>query len=93
MRYVGSSVQAFCEHLCWNTETEESTRREAAAALAELRNRADAKMLLRAGMREEDGSKKELLRAASGGISLTPDAKQQTLRHANKDIFSTLTVC
>ncbi len=71
VRYVGGNVQTFCEHLCQKPELAEALKREAAAALVELRNRTDAKVLLRAGMREEVGEKDELLRAASSGSNTT----------------------
>ncbi len=64
--YRIGDVRKFCENLCRQVDTQESVKRGAEEVLTELRNRADAKTLLRAGVRNEPHEVEELLRGASG---------------------------
>jgi HEAT repeat protein len=71
VHYKIGNLQTFCENLCQQVDKEESVRRGAAEVLAELRNRADAKILLRATTRNEPQERAELLRGVSGPSNMT----------------------
>ena len=76
--YAFGSVQALCERLGRQGSLDPSVRCGTEAVLAELRNRADAAILLRAAEREEAREPQELLRAASCHPVLT--APEELLR-------------
>ena len=70
--YPFGSVQLLCEKLCRQEDTAAEVRAGAEAALAELRNRAESAVLLRACGREEGRERAELLRGVSGRFEPTP---------------------
>ncbi|MCW3052943.1 MAG: lyase domain protein repeat-containing protein [Chthonomonadales bacterium] len=70
--YGIDNVQTFCERLCRQKDTKESVKGGAKAVLAELQNRANASMLLRASTRNEPGEAAELLRGATGESTASP---------------------
>jgi len=77
-RYAIGNVQAFCERICGQSDVEESIKRGATAVLTELRNRADASVLLRASAPDDTREKAELLRGVSG--SSDPTLPEELLR-------------
>jgi hypothetical protein len=74
--YGIDSVQAFCEEICRQIDSEESVKQGAEEVLQELRNRPDAKTLLRASVAELAQERKELLRGASGQLGAAPSEEQ-----------------
>jgi len=70
--YEVDNVQAYCEGLCRQVDTQADVRQGAEVVLAELRNRQDATMLLRASERNEPGEAAELLRGTNGQAASTP---------------------
>ncbi|MCW3099884.1 MAG: hypothetical protein JWL77_5502, partial [Chthonomonadaceae bacterium] len=81
VRYQIGDVATFCERVCRHIDSAESMKRNAAAVLAELQNRAAAGTLLRASTRSDAPEKEELLRGASGSPDLTPS--EEMLRAAD----------
>jgi len=72
MRYAIGDVQIFCERICERSDVDESFKRGAEAVLAELRNRADSGVLLRASAHDATREKEELLRGVSGSSDPIP---------------------
>ena len=66
MRYRIGNIQTFCEGVCERSDVDESVKRGATAVLTELRNRADAAVLLRASVPDDTREAEELLRGVSG---------------------------
>ena len=75
LRYVLGNVQTFCESVCGRSDVEESVKRGAEAVLLELRNRADADVLLRASAPNDTREKAELLRGVADRSDSTPPAE------------------